>query len=520
MEKKKRLLTSLIAFIEDRRPRRSYSGSSDSRTPSPRPRRRKSFSEQALEAIGFGSKRSSSRHRNDDYDYDGKRSRGHRHHRSRSYSRSRSRNRQRDIENTLKAALTAGAAEAVRARKEPGGWTGEKGKRILTAAIGAGGVDKLLSGHSDKHDTRHLIESALAGLATNRLVNGPRSHSRHRGRNKSQHRGAKDVAATGVLAAAGKSAYDHYRSKSRGRDRHSDYSDDDDSRSRHRPRDAKKRSRSVSDYVSRGLSRLGLDDEPKSSHRSKRHNSPSSSEDDYSDDDYRRRRVGSRSGDGYSKDSRAVGRPRSLSRNAMIPYSQSSLIQHQHKPQLRESHFSSSSDSNSDFGSSTDDEHTSKKLRRRGIVATGLATVATVHAGHSVFQSVQKRYERQKQLQEGEISKDEARKRRTRNNLKDATNVAIAALSIKSAVDEWNEAAHQRAEASSFKEQSKYRAQKREEKNRKGITRTRSHSEGDRSNQTYRPPFCGWNDQRYIEHRSYNHRQRPLLTYNGPTEPT
>ncbi|KAK2627708.1 hypothetical protein QTJ16_002354 [Diplocarpon rosae] len=39
-----------------------------------------------------------------------------------------------------KAALLAGATEAFRVRNVPGSWGGEKAKRILTAAIGAGGV--------------------------------------------------------------------------------------------------------------------------------------------------------------------------------------------------------------------------------------------------------------------------------------------------------------------------------------------------------------------------------------------
>lgn len=192
----------------------------------------------------------------------------------------------------MTAALTAGAAEAYRARKEPGGWNGEKGKRILTAALGAGGVGGILE-HSgnEKHNKRHFIESTLAGLAANHLVNGPRSKSRGRGgrRTRSDSRGGfKDLASAGLLAAAGKKAYDHHRSKSRGRDRgrSPDYSssDDEGSRSRRRPRRrgvSRKRSHSVSAYLSRGLSALGLtEDGDRRGHRSsRRYDSPS--EDEY-----------------------------------------------------------------------------------------------------------------------------------------------------------------------------------------------------------------------------------------------
>ncbi|KAH7398088.1 hypothetical protein BKA64DRAFT_57319 [Cadophora sp. MPI-SDFR-AT-0126] len=44
-----------------------------------------------------------------------------------------------------KAALIAGAVEAFRMRNEEGSWSGEKAKRIMSAAIGAAGVDALAS---------------------------------------------------------------------------------------------------------------------------------------------------------------------------------------------------------------------------------------------------------------------------------------------------------------------------------------------------------------------------------------
>ncbi|WEW61614.1 hypothetical protein PRK78_007105 [Emydomyces testavorans] len=286
----------------DYRPRRSYSESSTSRSPSPKPRRRKSFSEQALAALGLGSSRSHgskyrrtrSRDRSYDYydsrshrDYDhGRRRRGHRR-RSRSFSSSPSPDRSaKEIRNAITAALTAGAAEAYRARKEPGGWTGEKGKRILTAAIGAGGIDKLIERNPSKHNKRHILESTIAGLATNHLMNGSRSRSRsrHGRRARSEsHGGMKNLAATGVLAAAGKKAYDHYRSKSRDRSSQSGYSSDESSQPH---RHHKKRSQSLTDYVTKGLTALGLADESDDKRRSKRHHGRyhgSSDDDDYTD---------------------------------------------------------------------------------------------------------------------------------------------------------------------------------------------------------------------------------------------
>ncbi|OAX77838.1 hypothetical protein ACJ72_07859 [Emergomyces africanus] len=470
----------------ERNSRRRYPRSS-SRTPSPRPRRRKSLSEQALAAFGMGGTTDShsSRHRDGGYDRNYDSSRSHRRRRRQSDSRSRSRSRSRDrdrdsgdkqkeIARLLKAALTAGAAEAFRARKEPGGWTGDKGKRVLTAAIGASGANKLIDHDSDKHSKRHLIESTLAGLATNRVVNGPRSQSRSHGRTQSEGHKVRDLTSAGLLAAAGKSAYDHFRSKSRGREERSSYSSDNESspdRSR-RSRGSKKRSQSVSEYLSKGLAALGLGDEKQSPgpgskrHEKRRYDDYSDSDDGYSDR-YRSRRRRSQPRDGYSRD---VGRFRSSSssssfrdRGAVIPpiagttgTTGTSSI---HATNYRNSSGNSGNgngngtdtDSDSPYLSTDEEKRTHKKLRRREIVTTGLATLATVHAGHSIVKSLKKREERNAQLREGEISPDEARRQRTKNNLKDVASVAVAAIGIKSTVDEWKDAAHHHAECNSFK---------------------------------------------------------------------
>lgn len=230
------------------------------------------------------------------------RSRGRpRHHRTHSNSRSRSRghggggggsskkhhSRRSKSENKLtqaaQAALAAGAIEAFRVRKEPGEWAGDKGKRILTAAVTAGGTDGLVDRDPHKHEKRHIVESTLAGLAANHVVNGSRSRSRSRSkkdsRSKSLLSGAggghgKELAAAGLVAAAGKKAYDRYRSKSRARKSSETRSSPASSRSpsrssesrspprnRNRDRGSKKRSKSVSDLISHGLAAFGLNGE-------------------------------------------------------------------------------------------------------------------------------------------------------------------------------------------------------------------------------------------------------------------
>jgi hypothetical protein len=85
---------------------------------------------------------------------------------------------QRQWAQAAQAAVATGAVEAFGSRKEPGRWTGERGKRIATAAIGAGGIDKFLDRSPDEKSKLHLAEAVVVGLAANRLANGPRSKSR------------------------------------------------------------------------------------------------------------------------------------------------------------------------------------------------------------------------------------------------------------------------------------------------------------------------------------------------------
>ncbi|KAB5522145.1 hypothetical protein GE09DRAFT_1155221 [Coniochaeta sp. 2T2.1] len=71
----------------------------------------------------------------------------------------------------------------MRVRKEPGKWTGGKGARVATAALGAAAVDAFVTngkrnGDPDKHGKRKTVESTLGGLLLNRVVNGPRRELR------------------------------------------------------------------------------------------------------------------------------------------------------------------------------------------------------------------------------------------------------------------------------------------------------------------------------------------------------
>jgi hypothetical protein len=100
--------------------------------------------------------------------------------------------------------------------------------------------------------------------------------------------------------------------------------------------------------------------------------------------------------------------------------------------------------SSSDSESTTDMEIRRKKLRGKEIITAGLATVATIHAAHGVYTSMVASENRRKQVLEGEITPEEARKRKSKNMLQDAAAVGIAALGIKSAYSEWKEMNEQR----------------------------------------------------------------------------
>lgn len=463
-------------------PRRSRYSSSSSSSPSPsRHRRRKSFGETALGALGLGSvasrhsdrtdrgrARSSSRRRGRDYSS------------SRSRSRSRSRDRDRNhrqrseqrIAQAARAALTAGAVEAFKSRKDPGEWTGAKGKRILTAAVTAAGADGLLDKDPKKHSGRHVVESTLAGLAASHFVGGGRSSSKGRdGRGRSAS-GLKDLAATGALAAAGKEIYDRIsrsRSRPRGRDDRDRDRDSDDGR-----RGSKKRSKSVSEYLTKGMAALGLGEEASDRGRDDRgrdrddrydrrrerrhHRDRDSRYDSYSDSDAESDYRSSRD-HRHGRGSRDVGRTRSVNGSRTTPTS-APRGENRVGSTHRGSH--SSSESDSDLGDSSDEKEKRKKLKRDMLLTSGLATVATIHAAHGVYGGVQKRKKRMQQVKDGEITQEEARKRRIKANTLDAFSVGLAALGIKGAYAEWKEVNEKRKETKHFQDECAQRARKRE----------------------------------------------------------
>ncbi|RYP77336.1 hypothetical protein DL771_001131 [Monosporascus sp. 5C6A] len=172
-------------------------------SPSP-PRRRKS--ERSRRRDYSPSPSVSSR----DYGRDGRRGRHHGRDRRRAYSYSpspppkRSRSRRKSTDYTSRpgpntpdqskaaqerwqmaigSAIRAGGITALRLRKEPGSWTGDKGAKIAKAALGAAALDAFVDDVPRKKESKGvkgMAGTVLASLITSKLVAG-------RGSRKSKH---------------------------------------------------------------------------------------------------------------------------------------------------------------------------------------------------------------------------------------------------------------------------------------------------------------------------------------------
>lgn len=437
----------------------------------------KNFLESALAATGLGAAVKSLTGMGDDKHSDTRSRGGSPGSRSvRSGSGSRSGGGASKKQKVAMASLLAGATEAFRVAKEPGGWRGEKAKRILTAAAGAATVD---AAHGADHGKLGLAESVIGGLIGNRLINGSRndieedrrtgrSRSRSRARSKDGRGGAglAALATAGLGAFGAKKAFD--RSRSRGRDRSYD--------SRSPSRDlSRSRSRSVVDRARDGLAKLGFgsgamvaaddrrrrndyDDDDDYDDRGSRH--PGRRDDDhvYDDPRYRRR--------GQDPEHRARGASRGASRDPSRDPSRS----------RDQSHRRGDYGSGSDLGDSDEDEKRAKKMRGKQVLTTGLATVATIHAAHGVYKSMEKRKARKEAVKEGLLSPQEAKKLKAKAIMQDAASVGIAAIGIKGALAELKEAREMTHEFREWRSEKDRRHEKRIEKRKKLGDRQRSSS--------------------------------------------
>lgn len=421
----------------------------------------------ALTGGGGGGDKEKEKHRDRDHDRD-RGARGDNRSRAGSRSRSRSRSRSPDkgggnkIQKAAMASLIAGATEAFRVSKEPGDWKGEKAKRILTAAAGAATIDAAQKPGKDGSKLG-LAESVIGGLIGNRMINGSKRdiiEDRDTGRSRSRSRapsengskkggggmGLAALATAGLGAIGAKKAVDNIREdRSRSR-RRSPSRDSYDSRDQSPPKRQRSRSRSVVDTARRGLAKIGFGKGDGASDAGSRRGGRYSDDDD--DSYYSRDARDTRYRDGHDDD-----RVRARSRSAG-PRSRGA-------PSRSRASSRGSASSSSDLGDSEEDEKAIKKMRGKQIITSGLAAVATIHAAHNVYQSMEKRNARHKAVKAGKLSSEEAKKLKSKAMLQDAASVGIAALGIKGAISEMKEAREMSHEVAEWKEKKEERHNKR-----------------------------------------------------------
>jgi hypothetical protein len=127
-------------------------------------------------------------------------------------------------------------------------------------------------------------------------------------------------------------------------------------------------------------------------------------------------------------------------------------------------------------------------MKGKQLITAGLATVATIHAAHNIYQSMEKREARHKAVAEGEMSPEEARKLKAKARLQDAASVGIAALGIKGAISEIKEANEIFRETKEFREKKEERHKKRLERLKRSSNGSNSGGNG-RQRVAYDPPF-------------------------------
>lgn len=74
----------------------------------------------------------------------------------------------------IKAALTAGAFEAVRQRNKSGDWVGGKGIRVATAALSAAAIDAGFDKNPNRGALGNIIKSTIGGVIVDKIANGGR----------------------------------------------------------------------------------------------------------------------------------------------------------------------------------------------------------------------------------------------------------------------------------------------------------------------------------------------------------
>lgn len=121
----------------------------------------------------------------------------------------------------------------------------------------------------------------------------------------------------------------------------------------------------------------------------------------------------------------------------------------------------------SDSSSTTDMENKRKRMRGKEFLTAGLASIATIHAAHGIYSSMEAHEKRHRLVAEGEMTHEEARKKQTKAWVQDAAAVGIAALGIKGAFSEWKGMNEQRREIKQIEQRKRERRKRLEARKRK-----------------------------------------------------
>ncbi|EEY19009.1 conserved hypothetical protein [Verticillium alfalfae VaMs.102] len=403
----------------------------------------KSFLENALAASGLGAAvKALTGGSSDNKDDNRSRGRGSPDRASRSGSKSGGGNESQvaKVQKAAMASLIAGATEAFRVAKEPGGWKGEKTKRIFTAAAGAAAVDAAQD--REKGSKLGLAESVIGGLVGNRVINGSKGNieadektGRSRSRSRARSRSGNDQGSSGKIGrkAAGAAPTRSTAATTIDPARVAAVGVSSIRRGRSLPN-----SESAMGPDDRDGDRDSRRDDSLQDDRNSRRGPRRYSDDPY-DDDYDR---------GYppphgSRDYR--DHPRDP-RDARDPYDDDrSYASSRRRDRSRRR--SRSSASGSDLGDSDDDLKTSRRMRANG-----------------VYQSMAAREARQKAVKEGRLSPEEAKKLKAKAMLQDAAQIGLAGLGIKGAMSQLKTAKDKQAECKDWEHQRELRHQKRLER--------------------------------------------------------
>ena len=130
-----------------------------------------------------------------------------------------------------------------------------------------------------------------------------------------------------------------------------------------------------------------------------------------------------------------------------------------------------SSSSSTTLPSSSEDEREFKRMKGKEYLSAGLAAVATIHALNGVKSSLEARDKRHKELEKGEITYKEARRKRNKMRLQDAAAIGISERGIKGAYSEWQEVKESRDEV-------KKKDQERKERHKRRMKRAERQARG------------------------------------------